>query len=91
MREAITQIAKQVEASNDAGLTKQLDKYMNSIMSRGGLDKIAPTEGITFSYKNAVYKLTGTFTDINQVVGFFKYNRGRELNSRVQREVDKNV
>lgn len=91
MREAIMQIAKQVEASNDADLTKQLDKYMNSIMSRGGLDKVAPTEGITFSYNNSVYKLTGTFTDINQIVGFFKYNRGRELSSRAQREVDKNI
>ena len=45
------------------------------------MDKIVPTEGLTFTYRkensksHSVYKLTGAFADINQIIGFFKYSR----------------
>lgn len=81
MIDQIRHIADQVQASNDPGLINKIDKYLKSIKSQGGFDQIAPTEGVTFTYKpknrkyHVTYKLTGTFTDINQIIGFFKYSR----------------
>lgn len=97
MREAILHIAKQVEASKNPELIKKLDRYLKSIKQRGGFESIAPTEGVTFTYKprgkkhHVTYKLTGTFTDINQIIGFFKYDRASELNSPVSNNVNDNL
>lgn len=81
MRDQLMHIAKQVEASGDPEMFKKIDKHLKSIKQQGGFDEIAPSEGITFTYKpmhskhHVTYKLTGMFTDINQIIGFFKYSR----------------
>ena len=41
----------------------------------GGIESIFPTEGIVFKYKGKIYKLTGTFAAINQLLGIMKYGR----------------
>jgi hypothetical protein len=41
----------------------------------GGIESIYPTEGIVFKYKGKIYKLTGTFAAINQLLGIIKYGR----------------
>ena len=41
-----------------------------------GLENIAPEEGIVFKYNGKLWKLTGIFGKLNQVLGFFKYGRG---------------
>ena len=35
-----------------------------------------PTEGIVFVYNDHVYKFTGNFAPLNQILGMFKYPRG---------------
>lgn len=40
-----------------------------------GLDNIAPEEGIVFKHNGKLLKLTGIFSKLNQVLGFFKYGR----------------
>ena len=52
----------------------KLQEYFNYI-DLIGEDKIIPTEGIIFRYKNKLYKLTGLFAPINQILGYFKYKR----------------
>jgi hypothetical protein len=39
------------------------------------LEDYLPTEGITFLYKNKMYKLTGYFQVLNNICGYFKYKR----------------
>ena len=34
---------------------------------------IVPTEGIVFKYKGKVYKFTGAFAPINQILGSLKF------------------
>jgi hypothetical protein len=34
-----------------------------------------PTEGLVFKYNGKIYKLTGTFAAINQLMGIIKYGR----------------
>jgi len=41
----------------------------------GGIESIIPTEGIVFTYKGKIYKLTGTFAAINQLMGIIKFGR----------------
>ena len=47
---------------------KRLDKI-------GGFDAILPTEGIVFKYNNKLYKLTGAFAPLNQIIGYIKFGR----------------
>ena len=42
---------------------------MSYIEQTGGLDNAMPTEGLTFLWNGKVYKLTGTFAPINQILG----------------------
>lgn len=44
-----------------------LNFELERISSAGGLDKIIPSEGIVFKYKDKVYKFTGLFAPINQI------------------------
>lgn len=39
----------------------------------GGMKAILPTEGIVFKYNNKLYKLTGAFAPINQILGYLKF------------------
>jgi len=41
----------------------------------GGIESIIPTEGVVFVYNGKVFKLTGTFAAINQLMGIIKYGR----------------
>lgn len=38
-----------------------------------GMDKLVPTEGIVFMFGGKIYKLTGTFAPLNQLLGLLKY------------------
>ena len=54
-----------------AKLTKQIGRLV------GGEDNtvINPTEGIVFSYKGKLMKLTGSFGPLNQILGSIKFGR----------------
>jgi hypothetical protein len=81
IRAAIDKVVKQTEATGNPEYTKQIEKYLETIHKAGGIDKVVPSEGFTFSYKKkstgeyAVYKLVGGFSDLNNLIGFFKYKR----------------
>ena len=47
---------------------KRLDKI-------GGFDAIVPSEGIVFKHKGKLYKLTGAFAPVNQILGYLKFGR----------------
>ena len=36
-------------------------------------------EGFVFDYDGVTYKFTGNFAPMNQLLGLFKYGRGREV------------
>ena len=47
----------------------------------GGLKEIVPTEGLTFTYtpkgtdEQKIYKFTGIFAPVNQILGSLKFAR----------------
>ena len=49
--------------------------HLVKVQSMGGFKKLVPTEGITFMFNGKIYKLTGLFAPINQILGMLKYAR----------------
>ncbi len=64
---------KNLKSGDPDALTKA-EKYLKKV-EKIGLDNIAPAEGVVFKYKDKVYKLTGKFGAINQLLGVFKFGR----------------
>jgi len=81
-----------IDTINQSGIPECIE-FMNQHLSKmNGVDDINSTiEGIVFEYKGKPYKLTGGFAPVNQVMGLFKYGRGKipPLNA-LQKESAKN-
>lgn len=57
---------------DDAGL-KFLKRELQRLKDIGGFKAIVPLEGIVFKYDGKLYKLTGAFAPINQILGYLKF------------------
>jgi len=78
MQRLHTQIRTEAEAIKKGGSVDQIKKVEAELarLNRiGGIESIIPTEGIVFTYKGKIFKLTGTFAAINQLMGIIKYGR----------------
>jgi hypothetical protein len=76
--EALQTIRKRLDATIDKikaeGTPAQIEKMkleLGRLNSIGGFDKIVPNEGIIFTYKGNVFKMTGAFASLNQLLGIF--------------------
>jgi hypothetical protein len=76
--EALQTIRKRLDATIDKikaeGTPAQIEKMkleLERLNSIGGFDKIVPNEGIIFTYKGNVFKMTGAFASLNQLLGIF--------------------
>ena len=78
--ETVSKLKKEVEDTIEAfendpntpeRLIKQIEK-LNAI----GMENIVPEEGIVFKHHDKVFKITGAFAPINQILGWLKYKRG---------------
>jgi len=69
----------QAKTIKSKGATEdQLNKLKNELQRLkvvGGLKKIVGSEGLTFFYNDKIYKLTGLFAPVNQILGLLKYQR----------------
>jgi hypothetical protein len=52
-----------------------MEEQLATLTDPSALEDYLPTEGITFLYKNKMYKLTGYFQILNNICGYFKYKR----------------
>ena len=75
MRQELAKTIKKIRSSNDLRTMDMMKAQLQKVQSMGGFKKIVPTEGITFMFKGKVYKLTGLFAPINQILGMLKYTR----------------
>ena len=66
----ITELVKKLkEKEEKAHALHNLQK----VKTLGGLPNLIPTEGVVFLYKGDLYKLTGLFSPLNKLLGFFRY------------------
>lgn len=81
IRQSIDQVTREIEATGDLGLMAKLQKELKMIDKLGGLDSIVPSEGLTFTFtpegsdEPKIYKFTGSFAPVNQILGSLKFSR----------------
>lgn len=73
--ESIKQSASNSEMSDDDASMKFLRHQLRRLEKIGGFNAILPTEGIVFKYNGKLYKLTGAFAPLNQIIGYIKFGR----------------
>ena len=67
--------AGKIKKTGGAAQVKKVEDELARLDRIGGFDSIYPTEGIVFRYNGKLYKLTGTFAALNQLLGIIKYGR----------------
>jgi len=61
------------KGEDDPNSMEILQRHLNKI---GDMSRITtPVEGIVFQYDDHIYKFTGNYAPINQILGLFKYGR----------------
>lgn len=71
----VKQASEEIKNSKDPKDIKKLEFELERISKIGGTEKLSGTEGVTF-YKNGnIYKLTGLFAPIGQILGIIKYKK----------------
>ena len=58
--------------SDDSALVF-LKRELRRLKDIGGFKAVLPTEGLVFKYQGKLYKLTGAFAPINQILGYLKF------------------
>ena len=81
VEKAIKELRAEISKGN-AGDPERIDKIseflgiqLERLEQAGGIDAIAPTEGIVFDYNGQLLKLTGNFGPVNQLIGYLKFGR----------------
>ena len=81
IRQGIEEVTREIEATGDISLMDKLQHELKMIDRLGGLDNIVPSEGLTFTYtpddeaEPRIYKFTGIFAPVNQILGSLKFSR----------------
>ena len=73
MRKEMISAMKDLQKPDNIEKLKKLKLQIQKLQKIGGLDAIVPSEGIVFKYKGKVYKFTGAFAPINQILGSLKF------------------
>jgi len=69
IKKAISDLKSGGDVKKLARLKTQLDRFE----AIGGAKSIVPSEGIVFKYKGKVYKFTGAFAPVNQIMGLLTF------------------
>lgn len=75
LRSQIQSAGSKIKKTGGADQVRKVEAELARLDRIGGIESIFPTEGIVFKYKGKIYKLTGTFAAINQLLGIMKYGR----------------
>ncbi len=69
----IKQAASSPDYADGEAALRFLKRELERIKDIGGMSTIVPTEGLVFTYNGKLYKLTGAFAPINQILGYLKF------------------
>lgn len=76
LKNSIEQIkiaAKTPEYEDADAAMRFLKRELQRLKDIGGMNTIVPTEGLVFTYNGKLYKLTGAFAPVNQILGYLKF------------------
>ena len=75
LRTYLSKEADKIKKNGGAAEVAKVEAELARLDRIGGMDSIYPTEGIVFKYNGKLFKLTGTFAALNQLLGIIKYGR----------------
>ena len=75
LRAYLSAEADKIKTTGGPEQIKKVEAELDRLNRIGGIESIYPTEGIVFRYNGKLYKLTGTFAALNQLLGIIKYGR----------------
>jgi len=73
MRKEVIKALNDLKGGGNVQKLKQLKIQIEKLHAIGGTNAIVPSEGIVFKYKGKIYKFTGAFAPINQILGSLKF------------------
>ena len=75
IKKDLISVISKVKNSTDPKVLNTLKTQLDRLNAIGGLDAVVPSEGITFMFKGKLYKYTGAFAPVNQILGMLKFTR----------------
>lgn len=75
LRQAIAQQIATIKKSKDVATIDKMTGILQKIDKLGGFKGLVPSEGIVFKYKGKIYKITGLFAPVNQLMGLIRFSR----------------
>jgi len=74
------QVSDVIDKMQKAGSREAYDFLKKQLKKLKDVENVSTAvEGVVFQHNGNVYKMTGNFAPINQILGFFKYRRSEEL------------
>ena len=78
LKAQVEQAIKGIHTYEGEGKEQAMDILYKQLQKLEHHDNIStPVEGFVFEYEGQLYKFTGNFAPINQLLGLFKYGRGK--------------
>lgn len=90
LKDEVALAIKTIESSKNEHAIEILNNQLKKLKS---IDNIySASEGFVFQYNGKIYKFTGNFSPINQILGLFKFGRGKNIPPMkdIVKESDKN-
>ena len=75
MQKGLDKAIKDIQKGDDVKKIKLVKNQLEKLSAIGGPEAIVPSEGLVFKYKGKVYKFTGAFAPVNQILGALKFSR----------------
>lgn len=72
LRKELDKTIRELQKTSDVDQLKKVNAQLRKLNSIG-IEKLVPTEGIVFMFKGKLFKFTGTFAPMNQLIGILKF------------------
>ena len=73
IRQDVISAMKELQKADNLSKLEKLKIQIEKLEAIGGLNAIVPSEGLVFKYKGNIYKFTGAFAPINQILGSLRF------------------
>ena len=73
IRKEVIKALRDLKSGGSVNKLKSLKIQIEKLKAIGGLEAVVPSEGVVFKYKGKIYKFTGAFAPINQILGSLKF------------------
>ena len=73
IKQDVDKALKDLQKPDNVEKLSKLKLQIEKLEAIGGASAIVPSEGLVFKYKGKIYKFTGAFAPINQILGSLKF------------------